>query len=685
MDWARFEAEAQWLSQQRAAGQMGDQEYAARAQQLQGQDSWGRHWYLDPSSGQWYVYTEQGWMESSPPYPQQASVPHLPPVPKRGGSPRPVIIAVAAGVIALICLAVAAISLLPGRLSAPQVTPGVPARGATRSAAAAPAAAGTPASMATLSQLLLMPTREQPRPGGVTTAPVPPTGKAAPLFAPTPTPFVMPLPWQPTLPEEPQLQALTAAPTTPAAPGPARAPGTKVAAEPPTVAASPGAPPPPAPAVPKIAPVKVANPSYGMCIHLHGQDSSKVLGLVKGAGFGWVKLQILWSEYEPEKEKYQWAELDKMVNAVADSGLKLLVSVTRAPAWAAGKATAGGAANLVGNLQMPTMGPLPTLEPFPTIDLRSIPGAQMPINIPTIVMPTIVIPTFQMPNISIPTMGPIPNVSGQPGAPDSNVEVTSPPADPADFARFLTAMATHYKGKITAYEIWNEQNLWYEWGGRGNLSPVAYVQLLKAAYPAIKAVDPTAVVVSGGLTPTGTDDGSTAIDDLRFLREMYAAGLKDYCDAVGAHASGYNNPADADYTTYDDPSATFRHPYTNRHRSWFYRATVEAYRQAMVENGDGDKQLWLTEFGWASCGGNIAAKPGYEYCQDNTEYDQSEFLRVAFLTAKQKYPFLGGMFVWNLNYGPVVGGNDERAAFSLMSPDGGMRLAYKTLADMEKK
>ena len=35
------------------------------------------------------------------------------------------------------------------------------------------------------------------------------------------------------------------------------------------------------------------------------------------------------------------------------------------------------------------------------------------------------------------------------------------------------------------------------------------------------------------------------------------------------------------------------------HRSFYFR-NFERYREVMVEQGDQDKQLWFTEFGWAS-------------------------------------------------------------------------------------
>ena len=61
----------------------------------------------------------------------------------------------------------------------------------------------------------------------------------------------------------------------------------------------------------------------------------------------------------------------------------------------------------------------------------------------------------------------------RPGNTDHSVE--GPPADPNTFANFLGAMAAHFRGRVAAYEVWNEQNLHYEWGNeahrRGALRP----------------------------------------------------------------------------------------------------------------------------------------------------------------------------------------------------------------------
>ena len=238
-----------------------------------------------------------------------------------------------------------------------------------------------------------------------------------------------------------------------------------------------------------------------------------------------------------------------------------------------------------------------------------------------------------------------------------------PPADPATYARFIGEMTQRYRTGVHAIEVWNEQNLARE-GGGAPMPAADYVALLSAAYRTIKGVDPSVVVVSGAPTPAGDVPGA-ATDDINYLTQMYAAGLKGASDAVGVHPSGYNCPVDADWQAAADPSAAFRGPFDNRHHSWCFRGTMEGYRNVMVANGDGDKLLWPTEFGWA-----VANPPpaSYEYAADNTREEQAQWIVGAYQQA-QAWGWVGPMFLWNLNYG-VTNPGSEQAAFSILMPDG---------------
>lgn len=273
----------------------------------------------------------------------------------------------------------------------------------------------------------------------------------------------------------------------------------------------------------------------------------------------------------------------------------------------------------------------------------------------------------------------------RPGHTDFGVE--GPPADPQTYADFIGAMAAHFKGRVQAYEIWNEQNLHYEWGNEP-IDAGRYMELLKRAYGAVKAADPNAIVVSGALTPTGAPP-PWAVDDFGYLRQMYAHGLRNYCDAVGAHPSGYNVPPNAPWPGYNDPTAGFRGPFDGGsagHHSWAFQSTMSGYRAIMNQNGDANKPIWVTEFGWASVE-NLGVGPaaGYEYAADNSEGEQAQFIVEAYQRARAgHFGRVGPMFLWNLNFAPVAGNAWEGSAFGIVRGDWSQRPAYAALRDMPK-
>ncbi len=237
----------------------------------------------------------------------------------------------------------------------------------------------------------------------------------------------------------------------------------------------------------------------------------------------------------------------------------------------------------------------------------------------------------------------------RPGNTDFSVE--GPPANPQDYADFVRAVAARYCGSsMQAIEVWNEQNLHYEWGNEP-IDPARYMQLLKLAYTAIKQACPSMIVVSGALTPTGAP-APWAMDDFAYLEGMYQNGLRQYSDAIGAHPSGYNVPPDA--TGCHPNVQVFRGPCDNPHHSWSFRQTMEGYRRIMVKYGDSAKRIWPTEFGWAS---NPSPVKGYEYAADNTLEEQAQFTVRAYQMMKQ-WGWVGVAFLWNLNFKVVAPGSE---------------------------
>jgi hypothetical protein len=151
--------------------------------------------------------------------------------------------------------------------------------------------------------------------------------------------------------------------------------------------------------------------------------------------------------------------------------------------------------------------------------------------------------------------------------------------DPQQYAAFAKQAAAHYSALgVHAFEIWNEPNAKAFWQPAPNADD--YAALLEAAYPAIKAADPAATVLTGGTAPAPTDPADIA--PVRFLRGVYAAGAGGSFDAVAHHP--YCWPA--------YPGAA------EEWSAWYQMyGTNPSLRSVMTDNGDAGKKIWATEFG----------------------------------------------------------------------------------------
>lgn len=324
----------------------------------------------------------------------------------------------------------------------------------------------------------------------------------------------------------------------------------------------------------------MASPDYGVQAFLwwRPEVAHRDLGLIRDAGFTWVKQWFAWRDIEGKgKGQYDWTTADRVVDQVEEFGLKLIVRVDHEPEWA----------------------------------------------------------------------GP-------------------PPANVSHFADFLTAMATRYRGRIQAYQVWNEPNLAREWG---NKPPNAqeYTQMLKTAYQTIKKIDPNAIVISAGMAPT-TELSQRAVPDTQFIQAMYNAGAKPYFDMLGAHGAGYKAPpemdpgqvaTDANYYNVGDPNCP-----GDACRIYCFRH-VEDLRQIMVNNGDSGKRVVVLEFGWTR---DERTNSPYYWHRVADQFVQGDYMVRAYKYAKQNWqPWIA---VMSLIYMPDVKWtqNDEQFWWSIIEP-----------------
>jgi hypothetical protein len=162
-------------------------------------------------------------------------------------------------------------------------------------------------------------------------------------------------------------------------------------------------------------------------------------------------------------------------------------------------------------------------------------------------------------------------------------DVLSPPKSNDDYATYAGAFASRYgRGgsfwaehpelpalPVTDYEIWNEPNGAWFWHHKPN--PVQYGAMYVKARAAIRAADPYAKAVVGGIT-----------NDVGFVQDMYNGnpGLKGHVDAVGWHPYGANATAVID--------------------------NIRAARSVLDGLGDPNVPLYVTELGWPTRGKGFA-------------------------------------------------------------------------------
>ena len=207
-----------------------------------------------------------------------------------------------------------------------------------------------------------------------------------------------------------------------------------------------------------------------------------------------------------------------------------------------------------------------------------------------------------------------------------------------DYANYVASVA----GSVTppdAIEIWNEPNIEAEWPV-GLIDGEEYTNMLRRAYPAIKAANPDVMVISGAPAPTGFFGGADCIDndngcdDNIFIQEMAAAGAADHFDCTGIHYNEGVLP----------PSASSGDPRGNpNHHTRYYPTMVNLYRSVFPT-----KPLCFTEIGYISPDGLGGLPAGLEWGLNTSAQEQAQWLAQAAQISRDS-GIVRLMIVWNVN------------------------------------
>ena len=183
----------------------------------------------------------------------------------------------------------------------------------------------------------------------------------------------------------------------------------------------------------------------------------------------------------------------------------------------------------------------------------------------------------------------------------------NPPADAGAYGKAARLIAERYKGSVSAWEIWNEPNTpeYFRTVDVGH-----YAAMLQSAYTNIHAVQPEATVLSGGLSSS-----ASGIEATKFVQQLYDLGAGDFFDAVALHP--YTFP----YALEEDPAQR--------------GAAIMTTHNIMTSRGQGNKKIWITEYGQAT-----------GVSEGAVDYQRQAAILVDFLSRTSSMPFLGPSFLF---------------------------------------
>lgn len=226
-----------------------------------------------------------------------------------------------------------------------------------------------------------------------------------------------------------------------------------------------------------------------------------------------------------------------------------------------------------------------------------------------------------------------------------------PPARFEDFADYVEAVAMRYKGRISHWQVWNEPNIFPEWGNQ-TVNPEDYARLLCLAHERLKRVDPANVVIAAALA-TNVEQGGANMSDLIFLNRMYLAGAGKCFDVMSAQGYGlFSGPGDR--------RLNWRHANVARHT---------LLRDVMVSYGDAGKPIWLAEMNWNA----VPDRPG-EIADVGrfgmvSEDEQARYVVEAFERAAREWPWVGPISVWFFKRASDAERSQSWYYFRMVEPD----------------
>jgi len=249
---------------------------------------------------------------------------------------------------------------------------------------------------------------------------------------------------------------------------------------------------------------------------------------------------------------------------------------------------------------------------------------------------------------------------------EDNTYKQRPPDNLEDYGDFVYAFVRRYAGRIDYIQIWNEPNIFPEWGNQP-VDPAQYVELLRIAYRRAKEANPNVWVLSAPLAITlgqpHPEPGKwISMSDLQFLEEMYKAGAKEYFDIYSANAFGMDlppeDPADPDVLN-------------------FQRVLLQ--RRVMERYGDRDKAVWFNEYAWNAAPASMPAEQ--LIWRRVSEQQQAEYTLRGIELARRDWPWAGVFMIWYFRQVGHIPPDRADYYFRMVDPDFTPRMVYFAVRD----
>jgi len=231
----------------------------------------------------------------------------------------------------------------------------------------------------------------------------------------------------------------------------------------------------------------------------------------------------------------------------------------------------------------------------------------------------------------------------------------APPDDLADWGDYVYAVVSRYRGRVRYYQLWNEPNIYDEWGEQP-VDPEGYTWLLCEGYRRAREADPEAVIISGALAPTVElkpgPEPNAGVNEFVFLQRMYDAGAADCFDVLAVN----------DYMLWSGPT-------DHRMRPLNINFSRPVYvRDIMVANGDAAKPIWISEMNSNAVPNDPHIEGVGAYGQVTLE-QQARYAPLAYQRAMEEWPWVGVVNFWFFKRADDTERNQSWYYFRLVEPD----------------